>query len=402
MIEHKFQLTQIRKLFLIVFILSTIHYSLSTILAAPHISGKHIPGQPKDHVHKIPDVQKLRAKGLSPQAIRETIGTVGTKEIAVILVNFASAGTNTSRAEMMTPTDTTGFNTTFSVVKNFFKEVSYNQLNLEITFFYSTGTATTLSGSELPYSLSDSMSSYGEDSDSSLSKLVKDALTATGGAVSKGPYDYVMVAHAGFGNESTVKSGDIWSAFISWSGAVQNFTEGTIVPARESGSMSPIGVTCHEFGHQLGLPDLYQTVDTDGNGKLDSQVGKWCLMDMGTWAGSPVGSNPSHPSIWCKDLLGWIEPSVTNTTINGLSVSAVEVSSQGIKIPILTASDPNNEYFLLEYRSTSTAFYDKYLPGSGILIWHIDDNVGGGSSHWDFSNYNDINNNSAHRRIDLE
>src|SRR5690606_41205846 len=43
-----------------------------------------------------------------------------------------------------------------------------------------------------------------------------------------------------------------------------------------------IGVFCHEFGHNLGLPDLY---DTDpGNGSSQG-IGEWGLMGGGSWLG---------------------------------------------------------------------------------------------------------------------
>ena len=43
---------------------------------------------------------------------------------------------------------------------------------------------------------------------------------------------------------------------------------------------SPMGLYAHEFGHILGLPDLYDRDDTNG----DSEgIGEWCLMASGNW-----------------------------------------------------------------------------------------------------------------------
>jgi len=64
------------------------------------------------------------------------------------------------------------------------------------------------------------MSNYGADSESSLSQLIIDSLGMVTPASSLtstsigGTYDAVMVAHAGYGNESTNNSGDIWSAQV--------------------------------------------------------------------------------------------------------------------------------------------------------------------------------------------
>ena len=53
----------------------------------------------------------------------------------------------------------------------------------------------------------------------------------------------------------------------------------SIEPERfADGSLVSIGVFCHEYGHQLGMPDLYDT-DYSGNG-----LGLFCLMAAGSWA----------------------------------------------------------------------------------------------------------------------
>ncbi len=373
-------------------LLYTLHFTPCTAFAAPHISGKRIHGQPKDHVHKLPDVNKLRAKGLAPQAIREAIGATGTKKVAVVLVNFSGLGSNTYSASD-TINKFSNIQNYISELKIFYQEVSYNNINLEFDYYPSSTTA---------YSLTQTMAYYGYvDADTENGDiLIKGAIAKNSNIKHKnsgGIYDAVIVVHAGYGNEAVGNSsntGDVWSAFYDKFTNTQGFTEGVTVPETAPSGLSPFGVYCHEFGHQLGLPDLYNTISGA------TQVGKWCLMDMGTW--SSGGANPSHPSIWCKQLLGWVSPVSISSVVINASLSAIEVTTQGTKIPISVATDPNNEYFLLEYRYTSAASYDQGLPGSGILIWHIDDNIGGGSGHWDFGNYNDINNNSLHRRVDLE
>ena len=68
----------------------------------------------------------------------------------------------------------------------------------------------------------------------------------------------------------------------------------------------PMGVYAHEFGHILGLPDLYDRDDSNG----DSEgIGNWCLMAGGSWNGWG-GDTPAHMSAWCKQEMGWIEPTV--------------------------------------------------------------------------------------------
>lgn len=64
-----------------------------------------------------------------------------------------------------------------------------------------------------------------------------------------------------------------------------------------------VGVFAHEAGHDLGLPDLY---DTDGG---DNGVGFWSLMASGSWLSDgtvDIGSKPSHLGAWEKFALGWL------------------------------------------------------------------------------------------------
>ena len=70
------------------------------------------------------------------------------------------------------------------------------------------------------------------------------------------------------------------------------------------GENSPVGVFVHEFGHDLGLPDLY---DPAG---VNNSTGLWTLMSAGSWTRTEVvsdgaGSRPTHMGSWEKIELGW-------------------------------------------------------------------------------------------------
>jgi immune inhibitor A len=70
-----------------------------------------------------------------------------------------------------------------------------------------------------------------------------------------------------------------------------------------------VGVFAHEFGHDLGLPDLY---DTSGNtGGAENSTGFWTLMSSGSYGntGRPedgIGTKPIHMGAWEKLQLGWL------------------------------------------------------------------------------------------------
>ncbi len=65
-----------------------------------------------------------------------------------------------------------------------------------------------------------------------------------------------------------------------------------------------LGVFTHEFGHDLGLPDLY---DTAGG---DNGTGFWTLMSGGSWLNDgteDIGSSPGYMGAWEKLQMGWLD-----------------------------------------------------------------------------------------------
>jgi immune inhibitor A len=66
-----------------------------------------------------------------------------------------------------------------------------------------------------------------------------------------------------------------------------------------------LGVFAHEYGHDLGLPDHY---DTSGGG--ENSTGFWTLMSSGSWLGTgkqAIGDLPGDFSAWDKLQLGWLD-----------------------------------------------------------------------------------------------
>ena len=64
-----------------------------------------------------------------------------------------------------------------------------------------------------------------------------------------------------------------------------------------------VGVFAHEYGHDLGLPDLY---DTAGG---ENGTGFWTLMSSGSWLDTgenSIGNKPGHMGAWEKYQLGWL------------------------------------------------------------------------------------------------
>jgi M6 family metalloprotease-like protein len=125
------------------------------------------------------------------------------------------------------------------------------------------------------------------------------------------------------------------------------------------GQMLNISVLCHEFGHMLGLPDLYARPENPGS----EGAGIWCA--MANQAGS---GRPQHFSAWSKEQLGWLKPTALDPTVPQKLVLAPIYSSPRECFKVLVRTD-GSEYFLLENRNQHG--FDASLPAKGLLIWRV-------------------------------
>ncbi len=262
-----------------------------------------------------------------------------------------------------------------------------------------------------------------------LVELFRDALlsadSADGGSIDYGRFNSFIVFHAGVGKETSENPNDIPSAYITpedlaeepvmLAGGNFSVSEGCILPeaASTNGVAGLNGVLASIFGHALGLLTLSNLADG-----LPA-AGGWSLMDTGAmnFGAEVIGFLPSHPMAWSKARLGWIEPLTVmeDTTVGVAATDIPGAFPRAVKVPI-----NSQEYFLLENRQSrygpdempevtfsdpqnssgvwlSVDRYDSFLPGSGILIWHVDERVI--EANLESSS---VNNDPFHRGIDLE
>jgi immune inhibitor A len=198
------------------------------------------------------------------------------------------------------------------------------------------------------------------------------ALAATAGDADR---EALRTAHAaavffpGPGRESYMKggeTGDPWSNYVDLAPAVEGLVSAIVVASNEYEELSSFGVLCHEFGHMLGLPELYAP-----GGATHEGIGKWGLMGQGTWVGR--GKSPPHLEAWSKVRLGWADVMTIAETTPAVRLPAVTDEPLVVKVP--AGSTNPDEYYLLENRQLDG--HDAALPGGGILVWHVDDRVTG-------------------------
>ena len=123
-----------------------------------------------------------------------------------------------------------------------------------------------------------------------------------------------------------------------------------------------IGTFCHEFGHVLGLPDLYDT-DYSGSGGESRNPGEWSVMAGGS--GNNFGRNPVGYSLYERYALGFSEPVVLNAG-GEYVMQPLDLSNVGYRL-----NTPNaDEFFLIENRQAGK--WDRYLPGHGMMVARMD------------------------------
>jgi M6 family metalloprotease-like protein len=302
--------------------------------------------------------------------------------------------------------------------------------------------------SDSAYHLGKSISHYGgQEPAFGLGELFHDALDAAHEAEGDGLWfrddrgrrKAIMIFHAGADRQTdlwfsyTPTPNDLFTGFLTFDGPNRWFmdpdttvigedivitgrdtiVEGIILPetmVQDNRVTVMNAVMAHEFGHQLGLVDLYST----GTSPFMTQMGDFALMDnmgmntaayLGEYGLGAFGTVPLFPMAWSRAYLGFDEVA-EYTQGTSIELAAVKMQTEGVKIAKIPIS--STEYYLLENRrsdldgpvglrqdSTSNVIlwparydpdgdsimalpeYDLYLPigSAGMAIWHIDEMV---------------------------
>lgn len=183
-----------------------------------------------------------------------------------------------------------------------------------------------------------------------------------------GAVDFVYIIYAGYAESYGASSNTIWPhASDLYSLGVECEVSGKTVRKYACSSelkyvsgetIEGIGTFCHEFGHVLGLPDLYNTRSAG-----DIQLGSWDIMDQGSY------NNESHTppaySAFERYSLGWLDLTEIDTPSECVSLEELTVNNNAYRI-----STPNeDEFFVLENRQQ--VGWDAFHAGKGLMITHI-------------------------------
>src|SRR2546427_328397 len=236
--------------------------------------------------------------------------TTGTSKVLVLLVDFTDVTHDASHTPAFMDGVFNDVSPGANSLRAYYSEVSYGALTIQATVIAAW------------FPSAHPMSDYGadgsnppDDANGPIYRLVTETVRLADPSVDfsqfdangDGIVDHLTVVHAGAGQESGGSSDLIWSH--RWNVLDADPTVPGYQPLRADGvqvdgytmvsESSPVGVVAHEFGHDLGLPDLY---DTDGS---SDGAGVWDPMSLGSWNGAPAGSSPAALSAWSRIRLGW-------------------------------------------------------------------------------------------------
>jgi len=332
-------------------------------------------------------------------------------------------------------------------------------------------------------SLSQNMGYYGDDENSTerIAEFIVEIVEMADPILDFNDYDAIMIIHAGAGQEADLSGNnedDLWSTFVTRRSLQAGLdpenddfpgietddgiilTEFVVCPEtewqpdnNEGDTIYGIyGVYCHQFGHQVGLPTLYDNNSSNGS---SWGIGAFGLMGTGVWNAN--GFVPPLPCAWSRYYLEWEGNNLIDIGSDQDNLELVfpqaddEITPKLYRVPISEV-----EYFLLENRQQNPdgsmingeatfsfqllppeeqdvyppdhpnagqpkfnfmentyegCEWDFYCPGyggpeepedgSGILIWHIDENIIMGNFDPDFES-NSVNGDETHKGVDLE
>ncbi|MCI2082156.1 MAG: M6 family metalloprotease domain-containing protein [Bacteroidales bacterium] len=243
-----------------------------------------------------------------------------------------------------------------------------------------------------PYTLSRDMGYYGGDDDANAARMVLEACRLADDDVDFSQYAdgngvirNVFIYYAGYNEAEGGPENSVWphqwaiypgynvpaDADVYFDGVqLCDYACSSELRGFSGTNMAGIGAICHEFGHVIGLPDLYDT-DYNENG-YDDGVGVFSVMDTGCYLND--GCTPPSYGMLERWMLGWAKP----VLLNAAGSYSLEPIYDGKGYILMSPTD--GEFFLFDNRSASANNkWDYYLlncqgcSATGMLVYHIDE-----------------------------
>ncbi|MDB1089510.1 immune inhibitor A [Streptomyces sp. ACA25] len=123
-----------------------------------------------------------------------------------------------------------------------------------------------------------------------------------------------------------------------------------------------VGVFAHEFAHDLGLPDLY---DTAGG---ENGTGFWSAMSAGSWLGmgdGTIGALPNEMGPWEKLQLGWLD----HDTAEAARTSVHRLGASGLQYPAERKGKRHGHQALIVELPEKTVTQEIVEPAGGESQW---------------------------------
>lgn len=323
--------------------------------------------------HRKENIGKFSVSG----GILKSASTIssGTIQTLVIFVRFKGMNEFYNNRDYYSPY----FNsTTGQSLKNYFNEASYNQLDINSTFYPICASNTNLSYLDTydkSYYMKNGTNGYGESFPERMVRehsLIKRAVEAIASQVptdlnldanNDGNIDHVCIlAQGGLG---VITDDILWPH--EWSLYSQNVfingkkvNEYTFLNYTDNSMQKTI---CHEFFHVLGATDFYHGPDNSPNYFPASY---WGIMGDGHSNIFP------HMDAYSKNRYGGWITSIPEITQPGTYTLSPLTSSSNNCYKIKSQYSPD-EYFVVEYRKRS-GIYENTLGGDGLLVYRIYEN----------------------------
>ena len=190
-----------------------------------------------------------------------------------------------------------------------------------------------------------------------------------------GIIDHIVLFHSSVGEEAgggVLGTDAIWShryyVGVSSFGSTLPGTSMKVYGYTVQPIDSATGVITHEFGHDLGLPDEYDTSGGVGEG---SPVGSWSLMSGGSWVGQATNGNyiaGTRPSGFSPYARSYLQERYKGNWVNEQSIAWEDIDEAGLSVDLVSAV--NTEEVNQLSIALPTAAIEFKQPLSGEYQYH--------------------------------